>query len=452
VARRRRNAARRGAHHEVKAKTSGSGRYQTGWLAPDAEPLHISASKSLAIRKLRGGIPPNAFPKGTYWPVYFQEGGVRLVHSSWLKGGVPKGMGSKKNPQLSKGARKLLEDIHIKGGVLIGPTAGSGRQKRHAVPLIKGGLATLSPDATLSDHYLLRPTAKGDARMSRRRNRSNRMAEPSTRWGDPTSIQTLLFYGGKDGKSGWHPSAAQDWALEHGFKAHKIDQPAEYLRIRQAPPTAFDKSTLRTITLTEKHGAPIKAVTGVRLPVDKEQRARAAQAKAMNRNPRRKRSAKREHLEQVWERHGAIRMDAPDPDEYGPMRGMEGPFRFRSGQTLYYDPKAGRYYDRKTDMYLGRDEDPTRNPDPDPYTVKHIYDGLEHTLRRAQEVDYHDSGAPRKRWAATLQSALDDWNRAGFNPSHRLVEAAEATIRSLRTRTMGTRYSYGRRQGNRRRR
>jgi hypothetical protein len=38
--------------------------------------------------------------------------------------------------------------------------------------------------------------------------------------------------------------------------------------------------------------------------------------------------------------------------EYPPIPGMEGPFRFKDGLILYYDPKEGEYYDRKTDMYL----------------------------------------------------------------------------------------------------
>jgi hypothetical protein len=41
-------------------------------------------------------------------------------------------------------------------------------------------------------------------------------------------------------------------------------------------------------------------------------------------------------------------------DEYPPIPGMEGPFKYRNGQILYYDPKEGKYYDRKTDMYQSR--------------------------------------------------------------------------------------------------
>lgn len=51
-------------------------------------------------------------------------------------------------------------------------------------------------------------------------------------------------------------------------------------------------------------------------------------------------------------------MQPIDPEEYPPIKGLEGPFQFRSGRVLYYDPREGRYYDRKTDMYLKRDFDP----------------------------------------------------------------------------------------------
>jgi hypothetical protein len=36
--------------------------------------------------------------------------------------------------------------------------------------------------------------------------------------------------------------------------------------------------------------------------------------------------------------------------------GLEGPFRQKNGQVLYYDPKAGQYYDRDKDMYIDYDE------------------------------------------------------------------------------------------------
>lgn len=38
--------------------------------------------------------------------------------------------------------------------------------------------------------------------------------------------------------------------------------------------------------------------------------------------------------------------------EYGPRKGLEGPFHYPNGQVLYYDVKEGKYYDPTTDFYV----------------------------------------------------------------------------------------------------
>ena len=38
--------------------------------------------------------------------------------------------------------------------------------------------------------------------------------------------------------------------------------------------------------------------------------------------------------------------------EYGPRKGLEGPFHYPNGAVLYYDPKEGQYYDPTCDMYV----------------------------------------------------------------------------------------------------
>jgi hypothetical protein len=42
-------------------------------------------------------------------------------------------------------------------------------------------------------------------------------------------------------------------------------------------------------------------------------------------------------------------------DNYGPRKGLEGPFNF-SGRVLYYDPKEGQYWDPRSDFYVEQDE------------------------------------------------------------------------------------------------
>ena len=48
--------------------------------------------------------------------------------------------------------------------------------------------------------------------------------------------------------------------------------------------------------------------------------------------------------------------DEPSMGGGGPIDGMEGPFQYKSGAVLYYDPKEGKYYDRSRDQYLDNEE------------------------------------------------------------------------------------------------
>lgn len=42
-------------------------------------------------------------------------------------------------------------------------------------------------------------------------------------------------------------------------------------------------------------------------------------------------------------------------DNYGPRKGLEGPFNF-SGRVLYYDVKVGQYYCPRSDFYVDHSE------------------------------------------------------------------------------------------------
>jgi hypothetical protein len=42
--------------------------------------------------------------------------------------------------------------------------------------------------------------------------------------------------------------------------------------------------------------------------------------------------------------------------EYGPRKGLEGPFHYPNGAVLYYDPKEGSYYDPTTDFYVAHED------------------------------------------------------------------------------------------------
>lgn len=56
---------------------------------------------------------------------------------------------------------------------------------------------------------------------------------------------------------------------------------------------------------------------------------------------------RREHYESVMNRGRMPYVEMPPP-----IKGMEGPFRYKGGEILYYDPREGKYYDRGADMYL----------------------------------------------------------------------------------------------------
>ena len=54
-----------------------------------------------------------------------------------------------------------------------------------------------------------------------------------------------------------------------------------------------------------------------------------------------------------------------DKEKYTDLsdEGLEGPFRMKNGQVLYYDPKEGKYYNRDTDMYVDYDDYRAMNED-----------------------------------------------------------------------------------------
>jgi hypothetical protein len=41
---------------------------------------------------------------------------------------------------------------------------------------------------------------------------------------------------------------------------------------------------------------------------------------------------------------------------YSAVKGLEGPFHYANGMTLYYDPKEGKYWNPKADMFLEYDD------------------------------------------------------------------------------------------------
>jgi hypothetical protein len=52
----------------------------------------------------------------------------------------------------------------------------------------------------------------------------------------------------------------------------------------------------------------------------------------------------------------AYRVVSTLDDKWQPRKGLEGPFRYPSGQVLYYDPKEGQYWDPTTDFYVSYED------------------------------------------------------------------------------------------------
>jgi len=42
--------------------------------------------------------------------------------------------------------------------------------------------------------------------------------------------------------------------------------------------------------------------------------------------------------------------------DYGPRKGLEGPFHYPNGRVLYYSTKDGEYWDPQTDWFVPMDE------------------------------------------------------------------------------------------------
>ncbi len=72
----------------------------------------------------------------------------------------------------------------------------------------------------------------------------------------PTSVQSLIF----DNRA-FEASDAMDWAIEHGFRADKIDETDNTFRLRQVSPSLFSPSSFRTISLRPG----VQAVIGKRI-------------------------------------------------------------------------------------------------------------------------------------------------------------------------------------------
>jgi len=77
-----------------------------------------------------------------------------------------------------------------------------------------------------------------------------------------------------------------------------------------------------------------------------------------------------------------------------PIPGLEGPFRYKTGFVLYWDPKEGQYYDRGRDLYLSTEEVEGVIGNPAPAQIS---DGrLRQILREARKNEHYRTRALAK--------------------------------------------------------
>jgi hypothetical protein len=69
----------------------------------------------------------------------------------------------------------------------------------------------------------------------------------------------------------------------------------------------------------------------------------------------RRESVAGDRLSESLRKHG-VTATPINKSKYPSRKGLEGPFRYRTGAVLYYDPKEQRYYDSGRDMYLDNEE------------------------------------------------------------------------------------------------
>ena len=150
--------------------------------------------------------------------------------------------------------------------------------------------------------------------------------------------------------------------IEGGGSLHDLKQPLEA--------EAFDvQATNRFIIVKTTNGdVGIASAKNVELAGDEELidtpygqlavgRINQGMEEGFRGSPEEKEMTDKMSNKEFYRYHTRDKHVVPDlKGDMGPMDGMEGPFQFKSGAVLYYDPKAGKYYDRGKDMYLDNEE------------------------------------------------------------------------------------------------
>lgn len=95
-------------------------------------------------------------------------------------------------------------------------------------------------------------------------------------------------------------------------------------------------------------------------------------------------------------------------------QGLEGPFRFKSGRVVYYDPQEGKYYDRDRDMYLDNSESLGES---DEETKMELPPHLQ-TIIKKHGLDKVMMKTPKR-----IDHSIKDVTPAGYGPDAKLSES-----------------------------
>jgi hypothetical protein len=90
-----------------------------------------------------------------------------------------------------------------------------------------------------------------------------------------------------------------------------------------------------------------------------------------------------------------------DKERYTDMsdQGLEGPFRQKNGQVLYYDPREGSYYDRNTDMFVSQEDFDAMNEE---QVTELSHDTLQQYVDSLDSKRIHSDPASRQGFGRAL--------------------------------------------------
>lgn len=140
-------------------------------------------------------------------------------------------------------------------------------------------------------------------------------------------------------------------------------------------------------------------------------------------------------------------------DEYPPISGLEGPFKYADGRVLYYSPKINKYYDSKADIYVNSNDVLHNEPTKTTPTEGILDDSTDDCLNEVGNTNFfqgvddkdntmqdrtgqHKDSTPTRKTPADviksvtqrkreLQKSIEQYDTKGFNQDSQKEKAIE---------------------------